>query len=102
LQHPCLDGGFGQQEAKPPIIKQELHVTIDRSHASKLMLAAVLAAQVAALPPLAHAAEAEDAIAYLPTKVKLPQWQISCASTPVSTLVVQGGQIGATPAHPAR
>jgi hypothetical protein len=84
LLHPRQDGGFGQQEAKPKIIKQELHMTIDRSRASTLMLAAVMAAQLAANPLFARGAEVAPAVAYLPATQPRPLSRTPLAVTDAS------------------
>ena len=59
-------------------------MTIDRSRASTLMLAAVMAAQLPAIPLLARGAEVTPAVAYLPATQVRPLSRTLLAVTEAS------------------
>lgn len=59
-------------------------MTIDRYHASKLMLAAVMAALLTAVPLRALGAEPVPTVAPLPAKAKLPKGFTAYGSAPVA------------------
>jgi hypothetical protein len=91
-----MAGSASRRQSRPKI-KQELHMTIDRSNPvltgnaplrastrmSKLVLAGVMATQLAALPLLAHASEAAPAGTKLPATAKLPTGFTAYGSTPI-------------------